>query len=99
MAMSFSPDTYRPYPPPTNAYVMHQQWHELLFMHWRIEPALLQAVMPAELALDTFDGAAWIGVVPFEMRDVRPRYLPAVPGLSFFPELNVRTYVTRDGRP
>lgn len=55
--------------------------------------------MPDPLPLDTFDGSAWIGVVPFEMRNVRPRFLPAVPGLSFFPELNVRTYVTLAGRP
>lgn len=92
-------ETYRPYPAPTSPYHMHQAWHELLFMHWQIEPSVLQRVMPAALELDTFDGSAWLAVVPFEMRDVRPRFIPAVPLLSFFPELNVRTYVTQDERP
>jgi uncharacterized protein YqjF (DUF2071 family) len=78
---------------------MHQAWHELLFMHWRIPPDVLRARVPSALPLDTFDGDAWLAIVPFEMRDVRPRFLPAVPGLSFFPELNVRTYVTLNNRP
>lgn len=68
-------------------------------MHWRVSKDVLQRAMPSSLPLDTFDGAAWIGVVPFEMRNVRPRFLPAVPRLSFFPELNVRTYVTLNNRP
>ena len=90
---------YRPYPAPTTPFVMHQTWHELLFMHWRVPYDALRHVVPTALPLDTFDGDAWIAVVPFEMRDVRPRFLPAVPRLSFFPELNVRTYVTFDKRP
>lgn len=90
---------HRPYPPPTMPFVMHQAWHELLFMHWRVDAGLLRRAIPAALPLDTFDGDAWIAVVPFEMRNVRPRFLPAAPRLSFFPELNVRTYVTLDERP
>jgi uncharacterized protein YqjF (DUF2071 family) len=78
---------------------MHQTWHDLLFMHWRVPPRVMRAVVPDSMPVDTFDGDAWIGVVPFEMRDVRPRFLPAVPRLSFFPELNVRTYVTLNDRP
>lgn len=68
-------------------------------MHWRVDADALRKVMPETLEPETFDGTAWIAVVPFEMRDVRPRFAPVVPLLSFFPELNVRTYVTRDGRP
>lgn len=90
---------YRPYPPPSTPYLMHQAWHDLLFMHWRMPLESLQSIVPAGLPLDTFDGGAYIGVVPFMMRDVRPRFIPAVPRLSFFPELNVRSYVTLDGRP
>lgn len=92
-------DAYRPYPAPISPYVMHQSWHNLLFMHWRVPVDLMRRVVPAALPLDTFNGEAFIGVVPFMMRDVRPRFVPAVPRLSFFPELNVRTYVTLDGRP
>lgn len=96
--MNFA-DDYRPYPAPTVPFAMHQTWHDLLFMHWRVPLRALRRIVPAALPLDTFDGDAWLAVVPFEMRDVRPRNLPAVPLLSFFPELNVRTYVTIDNRP
>ena len=78
---------------------MHMSWHGLLFMHWRVPVAALRPHIPAALPIDTFDGSAWIGVVPFYMRDVRPRFSPSLPRLSNFAELNVRTYVTLDGRP
>jgi len=78
---------------------MRMSWHDLLFAHAPVPLAALRALVPAGLEIDTFDGAAWLGVVPFRMTRVGPRFLPALPGLSAFPELNVRTYVTRDGRP
>ena len=53
----------------------------------------MRALIPPQLDLDTFDGEAWVGIIPFRMSDVRPRWLPTVPRLSAFPELNVRTYV------
>ena len=90
---------HRPYPPPNASHVMHQTWHDLLFMHWRVPAESLRQHLPTALSLDTFDDSAWIGIVPFRMSDVRPRFLPALPWLSAFPELNVRTYVTLDGRP
>jgi uncharacterized protein YqjF (DUF2071 family) len=74
-------------------------WLNLLFMHWPLPVAALREHVPAGLEIDTFEGAAWLGLVPFEMRDVCPRYLPSVPGLSHFPELNLRTYVHYRGRP
>jgi uncharacterized protein YqjF (DUF2071 family) len=75
--------------------LMHQKWGKLLFMHWRIEEAELRPLIPEQLEIDTFDGSAWIGIIPFTMWDIRafPPYLPAVPGLSSTHELNVRTYV------
>ena len=72
---------------------MRQRWAGLLFLHWRVDPALVQARLPAGLQVDTFDGAAWLGVVPFFMDRVRPAGFPPVPWLSWFMELNVRTYV------
>ena len=92
-------DTYRPYPAPTSRWIMRQSWHDLCFMHWPVPAEALRPHIPAGLEIDTFEGQAWIAVVPFRMSDVVPRGLFAVPGLSAFPELNVRTYVIRDGRP
>lgn len=91
--------TGRPWPVPKRPWVMSQVWHDLLFMHWPIDPEVMRQHVPAELPLDTFDGQAWIGVVPFWMSGVRPRGVPPLPGLSRFPELNVRTYVTVEGKP
>ena len=80
--------------------VMYQRWEELLFLHWPVEPQIVAKVLPPGLGVDTYKGKAWLGVVPFSMRGVRPRFLPAVPGLSSFPELNLRTYVVDElGRP
>lgn len=79
---------------------MYQRWQELLFLHWRCPPEMLQAVLPAGLTLDTFDGAGWLGVVPFFMRGIRPRWSPPIPGISNFLELNLRTYAFDEtGRP
>lgn len=79
--------------------LMHQKWGKLLFMHWRIEEKLLRPLIPAALAIDTYDGSAWIAVTPFTMWDIRASFLPPIPGTSAFHELNVRTYVHLDGVP
>jgi uncharacterized protein YqjF (DUF2071 family) len=78
---------------------MRQIWHDLLFAHWPLAPARIRPLVPAQLTLDLFDGQCWIGVVPFWMSGVRARGIPPFPGLSRFPELNVRTYVTYGGKP
>jgi uncharacterized protein len=69
------------------------RWSDLAFLHWPVPAGPLQALLPADLQLDTFDGQAWIGVVPFRMEGVRHRWSPPVPGADTFPELNLRTYV------
>ncbi len=74
-------------------------WLELAFLHWPISPELLQRWLPGSLKVDTHQGQAWIGVVPFQMSNVGLRGCPSVPGTSEFLELNVRTYVTVNGRP
>jgi uncharacterized protein len=90
---------HRPFPPPPGPWVMGQSWRRLLFAHWPVAPERMRALVPDELPLDLYDGRAWLGVTPFEMEGVRPRGLPPAPLVSRFPELNVRTYVVRDGRP
>lgn len=68
-------------------------------MHWRIDEEKLRPLIPERLKIDTFNGEAWIGVIPFTMWNVRPSFTPPVPWLSEFHELNVRTYVHYEGVP
>ncbi|WP_437204353.1 YqjF family protein [Planctomicrobium sp. SH664] len=81
---------------PDSPVVMYQSWRRLLFVHWTADPDRVQLLLPPGLRVDTYAGKAWLGVVPFEMRNIRPRWLPAVPYVSNFLELNVRTYVVSD---
>ncbi len=71
-------------------------WRHLLFQSWPIAPELMNAHLPDELEADTFDGSAWLSVVPYTNVSVRPKGLPAGMGIRL-PELNLRTYVERDG--
>ena len=88
---------HRPYPLPGGLWRMAQRWNDLLFAHWPIAAAELAPLLPASLVPDTFDGHAWVGVVPFRMDQVRSRAAGSrtltVPGTASFPELNLRTYV------
>jgi uncharacterized protein len=79
--------------------IMHQTWGKLLFMHWAIDAEILRPLIPSQLSIDTFDGRAWLGVVPFTMWGIRASFLPPIPGTSAFHELNVRTYVHYQGVP
>jgi uncharacterized protein YqjF (DUF2071 family) len=90
---------HRPWPMPDAPWLMTQSWHDLLFAHWPVDARELRERMPAGLELELYDGQAWIGIVPFDMTNVAPRFVPAIPGISAFPELNVRTYVTMGGKP
>ena len=92
---SFSPQC----PDPVTFAVMRQEWRDLAYVHWRYEPEVVQALLPPELTVDTFDGSAWVGLIPFSMRNIGLPNGPAVPYFGSFPEINVRTYVIRDGRP
>jgi uncharacterized protein YqjF (DUF2071 family) len=71
---------------------MRMWWDELAFLHWSYDPDVVQALLPRGLTVETFDGRAWVGLVPFLLRVTPPRTRP-VPWLGVFPETNVRTYV------
>lgn len=77
---------------------MAQTWHDLLFAHWPVDASHLRSLVPSALELDTFEGRAWIGVVPFRMSGVRVRFTPPLPWIGAFPELNLRTYVKYRGK-
>lgn len=79
---------------------MYQKWRDLLFLHWEYPATLIQQTLPRGLTVDTYQGHAFLGVVPFFMRDIRARFLPAIPGTTNFMEMNLRTYVYDErGRP
>ena len=78
---------------------MRQTWLDLAFIHWEIKMSELRPLIPSTLEIDTFDGTAWIGLVPFVMEGVAPRGCPSLPAFSDFPEINVRTYVSYQGKP
>lgn len=88
---------------PKGRALMYQEWHDLLFVHYSVDPAIIQTLLPAGLTVDTYPDAkgaekAWIGIVPFGMRGIRPVGLPPLPWISTFLETNVRTYVHRAGK-
>lgn len=87
--------SHRPWPLPQTPWLLRMRWHDLLFLHWPVAYDALRALIPTYLELETFDGSCWLGIVPFRMSGVRPRYVP-IP--MAFPELNVRTYVSFRGR-
>jgi len=90
---------HRPWTMPDRPWVMTQTWHDLLFAHWPVDREQIRPLVPAAFELDLFNGGAWIGIVPFHMTNVAPRGVPALPWVSEFPELNVRTYVRVGDRP
>jgi len=89
--------THRPWPLPPGRWVMTQRWNDLLFAHWPMRAAEIDALLPEGLQADVFQGSAWLGVVPFWMDKIKVRGMPPIPGARKFPELNLRTYV-RDRR-
>ena len=90
---------HRPWPLPEQPWFMAQTWDDLLFAHWPVPVEALRRVVPRSLPIDTYDGRAWIGVTPFAVRGLRLRGTPPPPLVSSFPELNVRTYVSVEGKP
>jgi uncharacterized protein YqjF (DUF2071 family) len=98
-AASLRQIAHRPWPLPRAPWVMGQSWCDLLFAHWAVDPDRLEPFVPAPLHLELHGGRAWLGVTPFVLRGLHARFVPPLPRLSSFCEVNVRTYVTCDGKP
>jgi uncharacterized protein YqjF (DUF2071 family) len=91
--------THRPWPIISKNWIMRQSWSNVLFTHWPISAELLRPHIPRSLEIDTFDGTAWLGVVVFIMEGIYLRGLTALSVTPKFAEVNVRTYVQRNGKP
>jgi uncharacterized protein YqjF (DUF2071 family) len=87
-----------PFPMPDRSHALVQEWRNLSFLHWEVDVERLKPHIPNGLEIDLFEGKAYVGTIPFQMKNVRPRLLPALPGISTFPEFNIRTYVKRNGK-
>jgi uncharacterized protein len=83
-------------PPLPGRAVIRQRWSEFLFLHWRVDPALVAPFCPPGTRPDVFDGSAWVGLIPFVLGRHQFLPLPPVPGLGTFVEINVRTYTIDD---
>ena len=87
-----------PFPMPERPHSLVQEWKNLTFMHWEVDPVKLAKYIPDGLEIDLFEGRAFIGTIPFIMANVRPRMTFPIPGVSTFPEINIRTYVRKGSR-
>jgi uncharacterized protein len=94
-----SETAHRRWPVPEEPWVMAQTWDDLLFAHWRVPAERIARLVPQGLEVDQHDGSAWLGITPFVLTALRLRGTVPLPGLSTFPELNVRTYVTTGDKP
>lgn len=82
----------------SRSWIMTQEWHDVLFLHWPVSPDELSPYISSELELDLYNGKAWIGFIFFKVKGNRPRLIPHIPGVDSFLELNIRTYVTYKGK-
>jgi uncharacterized protein len=93
--MTIGNTPHRPWPIPRRPWVGRQSWSDLLFAHWPVPAATLRPHVPPALVIQEMEGSAWLGVVPFLLTGLTVR---ALPWGATFREVNVRTYVERDGK-
>lgn len=89
---------HRPWPLPREPWIMAQRWSDLLFAHWPVPLEVIRPLVPSSLPIDLRDGSAWISIASFYLSHLRPRFVPPLPFMSAFPELNVRTYTSLGGK-
>jgi len=90
--------THRPFQLPAKPWSYYQEWNDVLFLHWQIPYAIIRPLVPQELDIDNIEGKCYISLVAFTMQKIRPAYLPSLSWISNFHEINVRTYVEKDGK-
>jgi uncharacterized protein YqjF (DUF2071 family) len=91
--------SHRQYPLPEKPWKQYQEWHRNLMLHWKIESSLIKGLLPDGLKLDNYEDGAWISIIAFTVKKLHPRFFPPMSFFSDFHEVNLRTYVIRDGIP
>lgn len=84
---------------PNEPWIGYQEWHNVIYLHWLVDPVIFRNIVPKELTIDTFNGSGYISIVAFTIKNLRPRFIPSLPYISDFHEINLRTYVTYHGIP
>lgn len=98
--MKINASPHRPFPPNSaKPWVYYQEWNNALFLHFKVPEAVLEPYIPQGLTLDSFESSCWVSLVAFTMNKVRPRYVPSMPFISDFHEVNLRTYIKDDKKP
>jgi uncharacterized protein YqjF (DUF2071 family) len=90
---------HRPYTVPARPWKYYQEWNATIFLHYKVDADLLQTLLPKGLSLDLYEKEAWVTVALFSVNGLRPHWLPPLAGISNFHEVNIRTYVVRQGVP
>ena len=89
---------HRPWPLPTQEWKFYQEWKNVVFLHWPVQMEDLKDFVPNNLEIDLYEGTPWVSILIFDLKNLRPRFLPAVPPISDFYEINLRTYVKAENK-
>lgn len=89
---------HRPWEIPTDNWKYYQEWNDAVFLHWQVDYNILSKLVHPDLEIDLFEGKPWVSLVAFNLERIRPRNLPTFSPISFFPEINIRTYVKYNGK-
>lgn len=92
-------NAHRPFPLPQRTWKYYQEWDDTIFLHYRVPQELVWELLPQGLSLDIHRGEAWVSVVAFSVKNMCLKFLPPLPYISDFHEINLRTYVVKDGIP
>lgn len=89
---------HRPWPMPATAWKFYQEWENVVFLHWQVAIEDLKEFVPDSLTIDLYEGRAWVSLLIFDLKNMRPKFLPAFPPISNFYEINLRTYVSAENK-
>lgn len=90
---------HRVFPYPSRPWLFYQEWNHAIFLHWQVSPQLIEPLIPKTLELDIINGKTWVSLVAFDMNHIGVRAIPKIPHISDFHEINIRVYVTCNGKP